>query len=109
MAAQNPNAIMKQVQNLQAKVAELQREIEEREFVNAVGGGAVTVTMDGKKRIKTLAIKPEVVDPDDVEMLQDLIISALNDTLTRIDETLEREMGSLTGGLNLQGLLNGGF
>ncbi|MDE7289269.1 MAG: YbaB/EbfC family nucleoid-associated protein, partial [Oscillospiraceae bacterium] len=69
-----------------------------------VGGGAVEVTLSGRKEIKSLTIKPEVVDPEDVEMLQDLIISAFNDTVKQIEETTEKEMGAITGGVSFPGL-----
>ena len=101
---QDMNSMMKQVQKMQSNMTELQQEIEQREFSSAVGGGAVTVTMNGKKEIKSLEIKPEVVDPDDIEMLQDLIISAFNDTTAQIDETTEREMNAVTGGVSLPGI-----
>ncbi|MCL2054373.1 MAG: YbaB/EbfC family nucleoid-associated protein [Oscillospiraceae bacterium] len=102
--AQNMNQMMKQVQNMQAQITELQQDIETREFNSSAGGGAVAVTMSGKKEIKSLEIKPEVVDPDDIEMLQDLIISAFNDTVRKIEETTESEMGAITGGVNLPGI-----
>jgi len=96
--AQNMNSMIKQAQKMQTKITELQEDIENREFSTTVGGGAVEVTMSGKKEIKKLVIKPEVVDPEDVEMLQDLIISAFNDTVKQIEETTETEMGAITGG-----------
>ncbi len=102
--AQNMNSMIKQAQKTQAKIMELQEDIENREFSTTVGGGAVEVVMSGRKEIKKLTIKPEVVDPEDIEMLQDLIISAFNDTVKQIEETTENEMGAITGGVSLPGL-----
>ena len=76
--AQNMNQMIKQAQKMQDQITELQEDIEEREFSATAGGGAVEVTVSGKKTIKSLTIKPEVVDPEDIDMLQDLIISAVN-------------------------------
>ena len=101
---QNMNQMMKQVQDMQNKITELQKDIEEREFQSSSGGGAVSITMSGKKDIKSFAIKPEVVDPDDIEMLQDLIVSAFNDVMAKIEETTEKEMNAVTGGVNLPGI-----
>ena len=78
---QNMNAMVKQAQKMQDEIVELQNEIEERDFTATVGGGAVEVVVTGKKTIKSLTIKPEVVDKDDIEMLQDLIISAVNEAV----------------------------
>ena len=102
--AQNMNSMIKQAQKMQEKITEVQEDIENREFSTTVGGGAVEVTMTGRKSIKNLIIKPEVVDPEDIEMLQDLIISAFNDTVSKIEETTEKEMGAITGGVSFPGL-----
>ncbi len=102
--AQNMNGMIKQAQKMQAQITALQEEIENREFSSTAGGGAVEVVMTGKKEIKSLTIKPDVVDKDDVEMLQDLIISAFNDTVHKIEETSEQEMGAITGGVSFPGL-----
>ena len=101
---QNMNSMIKQAQKMQEKITDLQEDIENREFSTTVGGGAVEVTMTGNKSIKNLVIKPEVVDPEDIEMLQDLIISAFNDTVKQIEETTEKEMGAITGGVSFPGL-----
>lgn len=100
----NMNAMMKQAQKMQKQMAEMQEELEKREFETSAGGGAVTVKVNGKKELIDIQIKPEVVDPDDVEMLQDLILAATNEALRTADETVSREMGKLTGGLNLPGM-----
>lgn len=100
----NMNAMMKQAQKMQKQMAEMQEELEKKEFETSAGGGAVTVKVNGKKELIDIQIKPEVVDPDDVEMLQDLILAATNEALRTADETVSREMGKLTGGLNLPGM-----
>ena len=82
----------------------LQAEIEEKEVQTTAGGGAVSVTISGKKEITKLEIKPEACDPEDVEMLQDLIIVAVNEGLRQIDEISNSEMSKLTGGLGIPGL-----
>ena len=102
--AQSMNGMIKQAQKMQAQITELQEDIENREFTSTSGGGAVEVTLNGRKSIKSLTIKPEVVDPNDIEMLQDLIISAFNDTVAKIEETTEAEMGAITGGVSFPGL-----
>ena len=102
--AQNVNDMLKQAQKMQNQITALQEDIEQRDFSTSVGGGAVEVTLTGKKEIKSLTIKPEVVDPEDIEMLQDLIISAVNECIKKIEDTSEQEMGSITGGVSLPGL-----
>ena len=82
----------------------LQAEIEEKEVTTTAGGGAVTVTVSGKKEVTGLVLKPEVVDPEDIEMLQDLIMVAVNEGLRQIEEISNSEMGKLTGGLGIPGL-----
>ena len=81
-----------------------QAELEEKQHPVSDGGGAVEVTMTGKKELKVLNIKPEVVDPEDIEMLQDLVISAVNEVIREIDEESNREMEKLSGGMNIPGL-----
>ena len=98
------NGMIRQAQKMQTQITELQEDIENREFTSTAGGGAVEVTLNGRKSIQKLTIKPEVVDPEDVEMLQDLIISAFNDTVRKIEETTETEMGAITGGVSFPGL-----
>ena len=89
---------------MQADMAELQADLEQREFSASVGGGAVDITINGKRQVLKLNIKPEVVDPDDVEMLQDLIMSAFNEAVRTLDETSDEEMQKLTGGVSFPGL-----
>ena len=95
--AQNMNAMIRQAQKMQD-------EIEAREFSATAGGGAVQVVVTGKKSIKSLTIQPEVVDPEDIEMLQDLVISAINEAINNVEETTETEMSKITGGVSLPGL-----
>ncbi len=102
--AQNMNSMIRQAQKMQDQITELQEDIEAREFTATAGGGAVEVVVTGKKTIKSLNIKPEVVDPEDIEMLQDLIISAVNEAVNQVEQTTEDEMSKITGGVSLPGL-----
>lgn len=95
---------MQQMQAMQRKMDELQGEIDQMETTATSGGGAVTVTVTGKKEIKSIEIKPEVVDPDDIEMLQDLILVASNEALRQMEEISQNEMNKLTGSLGIPGL-----
>ncbi|HAR85554.1 MULTISPECIES: YbaB/EbfC family nucleoid-associated protein [unclassified Clostridium] len=100
----NMNNLMKQAQKLQKQMEEAQKDLETKEFEASVGGGAVTVRVSGKKELKDIIIKPEVVDPDDVEMLQDLVLTAVNEALKKAEEETNSSMGKLTGGLNIPGM-----
>lgn len=102
--AGNMQQLMRQAQKMQQDVARVQEEIGNTEFEASVGGGAVKVTITGKKEFKSVVISPAAVDPDDVEMLQDLILSAVNEAVRIADETMEREMTKVTGGLGGLGL-----
>lgn len=95
---------LQQMQAMQRKMEALQAEIEEKEMTTTAGGGAVTVTVNGKKEITSLQLKPEIVDPDDIEMLQDLIMVAVNEGIRQIEEMSGAEMSKLTGGLGIPGL-----
>lgn len=95
----NLGNIMKQAQKMQQNMAKLQEELGEKTVEATAGGGAITVVVTGKKEIKDIVIKPEVVDPDDVEMLQDLILAAVNEALRKADEMVNSEMSKITGGL----------
>ena len=97
----NIQQMMKQAQQMQEK---LQRELAETEVEATAGGGMVTVVMNGQKQIRRLTIDPEVVSQDDVEMLQDLIVAAINDAQRKVDESIAGKMGGMTGGLNIPGL-----
>lgn len=96
--------MMRQAQKLQQQMTETQAELEEREFESSAGGGIVTAKVSGKKELLSISIKPEAVDPDDVEMLEDLILAAVNEALRQASETTENEMAKLTGGLGMPGL-----
>lgn len=100
----NINNLMKQAQAMQKQMEEMQKEVEAAEFEASVGGGAISVRVNGKKEVLGINIKPEVVDPDDVEMLEDLVLSAVNEALKKADEETSNKMGKLTGGLNIPGM-----
>lgn len=103
-AATQRQAMQQQMLKLQEDMAKQQREVEEKTFAASVGGGAVSATVSGKKELTALTIKPEAVDPEDVEMLQDLVISAVNEALRQADEAMNASMNALTSGLGLGGL-----
>ena len=92
------------LKKMQEDMAELQEDLEQREYSASVGGGTVAATVDGGHRVKAVTIKPEAVDPDDVEMLQDLVAAAVNEAMRMADETADREMAKLSGGLQLPGM-----
>ncbi len=96
--------LMKQAQQMQAKMAKAQEELAKKEVTAEVAGGQVKVVMDGKHNLKSLTIAPEAMDPDDIEFLQDLIIAAVNEGIKKVDEMTAEEMGSVTGGLNIPGM-----
>nr|WP_330375362.1 YbaB/EbfC family nucleoid-associated protein [Inediibacterium massiliense] len=100
----NMNNMLKQVQKMQKEMEKMQGELEEKEVEASAGGGVVTVKVNGKKEVLDINIDPEAVDPDDVEMLQDLIIAAINEALRKADEMTSKEMGKITGGMNVPGL-----
>jgi len=97
----NMGNLMKQAQKFQERIAKLQEELGERTIEASSGGGMITVVVNGNQEILSIKIDPEVVDPDDVEMLQDLILAAINDGMTRAKNMVNEEMSKLTGGLNI--------
>ncbi|MFO7460696.1 MAG: YbaB/EbfC family nucleoid-associated protein [Desulfatiglandales bacterium] len=97
----NMGNLLKQAQQFQAKMAKLQEELGERTVEASAGGGMITVMANGKQEILSVKIDPEVIDPNDVEMLQDLILAAVNDALSKAKNMVQEEMGKLTHGLNL--------
>jgi DNA-binding YbaB/EbfC family protein len=99
----NMNNMIKQAQKMQKDMMKVQEELELRQIEASAGGGAVTVVVTGKKELVSIIIKPEVVDPEDVEMLQDLILAAVNEAIRKAEEMVSSEMGKLTGGLGLPG------
>ncbi len=100
----NINQIMKQAKKLQAKMAEMQEELAKKTVESSVGGGMVKVVANGRQEILSIKIDPEVVNPEDIEMLEDLILSAVNDALKRSQQMVSEEMSKLTGGLKIPGL-----
>ncbi|HHW70117.1 MAG TPA: YbaB/EbfC family nucleoid-associated protein [Clostridiales bacterium] len=100
----NMNQIMRQAKKMQEQMEAIQKELEEQTVETTVGGGMVTVVANGKREILSIDIKPEVVDPDDIEMLQDLVIAAVNEALRQVDEMASEKMGQFTGGLGIPGL-----
>ena len=97
----NMGNLMKQAQKMQRQMEESQKELEEKEFVAKAGGGAVEVTVSGKKLIKSIKLQEEIVDPDDIETLEDSIVAAVNEALKQVDEASSSTMSKLTGGLGM--------
>ncbi len=97
-------ALMKQAQEMQKKMAEAQEGLASKSVTVEVAGGQVKATMTGKHELTELTIQPEILDPDDVEFLQDLVLSAVNEAVRKVDEMVEQDMGSVTGGMNLPGM-----
>ncbi len=100
----NMNAMLKQAQKMQEDMAALQQDLENREYSAISGGGIVSVTVDGRHLIKNIKINPDAVDPEDPEMLEDLITVAVNEAISNAIKTSEEEMGAITSGLNMPGL-----
>jgi nucleoid-associated protein EbfC len=97
--------MMKEAQKLQARMLKMQEELAEKTVESAVGGGMIKVVANGRNQVVSIRIEKEVVNPEDVEMLQDLILAAVNDALTKSQEMVATQMGKLTGGLNIPGLV----
>lgn len=97
----NMQQMMMRAQKMQQDIQRIQEEVGSRELEYSAGGGAVKVTIYGRKEIKSVEIQPEVVDPDDIEMLQDLIVAAVNGAVALAEETMNAEMSKVTGGMNL--------
>jgi len=100
----NMGNMMKQVQKMQADMARMQEELKEKTVEATAGGGAIRVVASGAKEIKEIKIKPEVIDPEDVEMLEDLMLACVNEALRKADEMVMKEMSKITGGMSLPGL-----
>lgn len=98
MGGGNMQQMIKQAQKMQQNIQKLQEELEAREFEGSAGGGVVQVKANGKKELTQILIKPEAVDPEDVEMLQDMVLAAVNQVMRLVEETSEAEMAKLTGG-----------
>ena len=97
--------MMKQAQKLQSKMLKMQEELASKTVETSAGGGMISVVANGRQQILSITIDKEVVDPDDVEMLQDLVLAAVNDALNKAQEMVAGEMGKLTGGMNIPGLM----
>ncbi|MFC6333923.1 YbaB/EbfC family nucleoid-associated protein [Paenibacillus septentrionalis] len=100
----NMNQMMKQVKKMQAQMLKAQEELENKTFEGTAGGGVVSVVVNGHKKVLSVELKPEAVDPDDIEMLQDLVLTAVNDALTQAEEGANADMGKFTGGMKIPGL-----
>ncbi|QJD86217.1 YbaB/EbfC family nucleoid-associated protein [Cohnella herbarum] len=100
----NMNQMMKQVKKMQEQMMKAQEELGTKTIEGTAGGGVVTVSVNGHKKLLDIKIKPEAVDPEDVEMLQDLVLTAVNDALTKADELANQDMGKYTGGMKIPGL-----
>lgn len=103
-APNNMQGVIKQAQKMQDKMAELQEVLDNTDYTVSAGGGVIEVVVNGKHELKSIQLKPEVIDPEDVEMLQDLIISAVNEAMRKAEEDSEEKMGGLTGGMKIPGL-----
>ena len=104
MGGGNMQGMIRQAQKMQEEMLKAQEELGEKTVEASVGGGVVTVTANGKKELVSINIKPEAVDPEDVEMLQDLIVSAVNEAMRKADEMAASSMSRITGGMNIPGL-----
>lgn len=101
---QNMQAMLRQAQKMQEDVAAKQEELDAREYDVSAGGGVVTIKINGKREILSIDLKPEIVDPDDIETLSDILIAAVNEAIKRVDETNNAEMNKITGQMSLPGL-----
>ena len=104
MGGANMQQLARQAQKLQQQMTKMQEELDAREFEATSGGGRETARVNGQRELLAISIKPEAVDPDDVEMLEDMVMAAVNEALRTAAETVEREMGKLTGGMGMPGL-----
>ena len=102
--AQNMQAMIRQAQKMQEDMAAKQEELDAREYEIKAGGGVVAVKINGKKEVLSIEIDPEIVDPDDVETLQDILVAGVNEAIKRVEETNSREMEKITGSMNMPGL-----
>ena len=100
----NINKLMKQAQQMQAKMAKMQEELEEKTVEVSAGGGVVKVVINGKQEFLDIKIDPEAVDPEDVEMLEDLVLAAVNEALRKVQDMIQQEMARITGGINIPGM-----
>ena len=101
---QNMNAMIRQAQKMQADMETLQEELDAREYDVSAGGGVVTVKINGKKEILSIGLKPEIVDPDDIESLSDILVAAVNEAIKKVEDTNAEEMQKITGDISVPGL-----
>ena len=101
---QNMNAMLRQAQKMQEEMEALQADLDEREYDVSAGGGVVNVKINGKKEILSIGIEPEIVDPDDIETLSDILVAAVNEAIKRVDDTNNAEMSKITGSLGMPGM-----
>ena len=102
--AQNMNAMLRQAQKMQEDMAALQEDLDAREYDVSAGGGVVGVKINGKKEVLSIDIKPEIVDPDDIETLSDILVAAINEAIKRVEDTNSSEMAKITGNIGMPGL-----
>ena len=100
----NMQGMIRQAQKMQEDMQNLQADLEQREYEISAGGGVVTVKINGKREILSIDIKPEIVDPDDVEMLSDILVAAINEAIKRVNDTNEKEMSAITGNMSMPGM-----
>lgn len=100
----NMNQMMKQVKKMQEQMEKAQEELGNKTVEGTAGGGVVSVTVTGHKQVVAVNIKPEAVDPDDIEMLEDLVLAAINDAMSQVEALASEDLGKLTGGINIPGL-----
>ena len=101
---QNMNAMLRQAQKMQEEMEALQADLDEREYDVSAGGGVVNVKINGKKEILSIGIEPEIVDPDDIETLSDILVAAVNEAIKRVEDTNSAEMAKITGGMGMPGM-----
>lgn len=103
-ASSNMQGMLKQAQKMQEMMADLQEDLNAREYEFTVGGGMAAIRMNGKKEILSITLKPEIVDPEDVEMLEDILVAGVNEAISGVERTNEEEMAKLTGSMKVPGL-----
>ena len=102
--AQNMQAMIRQAQKMQEDMAAKQAELDAREYDISAGGGVVNVKINGKREILSIDLEPEIVDPDDIETLSDILVAAVNEAIKRVDDTNNEELGKITGAMNMPGM-----
>lgn len=101
---QNMNAMLKQAQKMQEDMNAVQADLEAREYEISAGGGMVKITINGKKEVRAIKISPDIVDPDDIETLEDIVTAGVNEAIKKVEETAAEEMSKITGSLNIPGM-----